>query len=213
VGSISVVSGPATEPVDLAAAKAHLKVDYEDEDQLILDLVRAARDHLEQEYERALVTSSWAYTLDSFPGRQSDPWTWAWPLGAALPIEIPKPPVQSITSITYTDSTNVPHLMVAGTDYVTDLTSTPPRIAPPYGKTWPAVTLQSIAGLVVQFVGGYGTPDLVPNSIKRAILLLVGHLYENREEVVIEERIRIAVQLPYGVQQLMQRHDWRYLVA
>ena len=53
--SLTLVSPPAAEPVTLAEAKSHLKLDTSDEDTLIASLITAARARAEWHTGRALV--------------------------------------------------------------------------------------------------------------------------------------------------------------
>src|SRR5690348_16556758 len=85
--SLRLIADPATEPVSLAEAKAHLRVTASDEDALISALIIAAREAAEHELGRALITQTWEKTLDLFPDA----------------IELTNPPVQSVASVQYLD--------------------------------------------------------------------------------------------------------------
>lgn len=80
---------PAEEPITLEEAKSHLRVDIEDDDNLILNLITAARQKAESILKRALITQTWIYYPDDFPDKDY--------------IELPMPPLQSVSSVTYTD--------------------------------------------------------------------------------------------------------------
>jgi len=168
---LSLVSAAAEPPVSLAEAKQHLRVLTGDEDALITALVLAATAHLDGRagiLGRALVTQTWDLRLDCFPRFQ-------W--GAR--IELPMPPLQSVTSIKYLDDTGTETTIDPG-DYVVEPGHYLGRIRPAYGLTWP--TARDETGAVrIRFVAGYGTAADVPPPIKHAILLLVGHWWINRE--------------------------------
>src|SRR5262249_61002289 len=93
------------EPISVQLAKQHLRVEIPDDDLLISTYITAARDDLEDEYEIAIVTQVWDYLLDGFPGPQLMPWSTSWQLGRGSVIEIPKPPLQTVATVTYTDTT------------------------------------------------------------------------------------------------------------
>jgi len=72
-----------------------------------------------------------------------------------------------------------------GADCYFDKESEPGRLALAYGESWPSATLRPHNGVCVTYIAGYGDAAAdVPEDITRAILLMVGHLYENREAVI-----------------------------
>jgi uncharacterized phiE125 gp8 family phage protein len=171
----------------LAEAKLHLRVDFSDEDTLIAALISAARQAAETITGRQIVTARWKLVLDAFPG----PSLMGVPAGRpfTLPghaILIPKAPVQSIVSIDYLDMGSVQRTMPSA-NYVADLACEPARITPVFGQIWP-ITLPQIGAVSVTFDAGWGNAASVPEGIKRWILLRVGSLYQNREEVAAMAR-------------------------
>lgn len=159
-----VQTAPAVEPVTLTEAKAHLRVDTDADDDLIEALITAARVWCENVSRRAFVTQTLDLTLDT------------WPPSTGL--YLPRPPIQSVTSITYTDEDGDSDT-VSSDDYLLDTASG--RLALKAASSWPSVTLQRIGGVVVRYVAGYGLATAVPQTFKQAILLVVGEWYENRE--------------------------------
>lgn len=160
----------AEEPVSLDRAKLHLRQDETDDDDLIRALVTAARKWCEVRLRQCLVTASWRLSLDGFP------------CGAGM-IELPRPPLRSVTSVKYYDAANVERT-VSSTYYDVDVASRPGRLVPAWGYTWPA-TYPRLNAVNVEFSAGYGDADDVPETIRQAILLLVGHWYANREAVAV----------------------------
>ena len=202
-GRFARVSGPASEPVTLDEAKLHLRVDWDDDDTLIAVLIQAARERCEVELDRSFINTTWDYSIDSFPYLTSDAVSLQWVPGA---VRIPKARVASVTSVKYVDLNGTVQTLAQGTDYLVQ-TGDPGAVYPfPY-VAWP-VARQQFGAVTVRFVAGYGaTASDVPASIKSAILLLVGHLYENREAVSID--IGQTVQeLPLGVQYLLASERW-----
>ena len=63
-----IATAPAAEPISTADAKLHLRVDITDDNDLIDALVKVAREHVEIITRRALITQTWDYYLDDFPG-------------------------------------------------------------------------------------------------------------------------------------------------
>jgi len=187
---LQLVSPPAEEPVSLADAKLHLRVDFTDDDALISALITAARQAAETITGRQIVTARWKLVLDSFPG----PSLMGVPAGSpfTLPghaILITKCPVQSVVSIQYLDMASTLQVMPA-TDYALDLACEPARVTPVFGKIWP-ITLPQIGAVSVTFDTGYGAAAAVPEGIKSWIKLRVGSLYAHREEVALLSRGKI----------------------
>jgi uncharacterized phiE125 gp8 family phage protein len=140
------------------------------EDTLLTALITTAREYVENVTNRALITQVWELWLDSFPSEDY--------------IEIPKPPILTggVSSIKYYDTANT-EATVTASDYFLDFKSEPGRVVLAYGKDWPTTTLRSVNAVCVTFTCGYGAAAAVPTTIKQAMLLLIGHLYEHREAV------------------------------
>jgi uncharacterized phiE125 gp8 family phage protein len=161
-------TSPATEPVTLAEAKAHLRVDYSTEDAHITALIIAARDYCEQITGRALAQRTFIATLDEFPLRGAD-------------IVLPRAPLVSVQSVVYRDGNGDAVTMTANTDYRVSTSVVPGRIRRPVLATaWPTARAIDDA-ITISFTAGAAT---APATAKQAILLLVGHWFENRESVV-----------------------------
>lgn len=138
-------------------------------------LIVAARVSAERITRRALVTQTWDLFLDAFPG---------WELG------VPKPPLQSVSSISYVD-TNGTAQTLASDQYLVDIKGEPGRITPAYGLTWPSTRAQNNA-VTVRFVAGYGAAGAVPDGIKNWMLLRIRQLYDNRGPTIAGAGAAIA---------------------
>lgn len=169
--ALTLVTAPTAEPVSTADMKAHLRVDaaFTDDDDFIAALVKAARRHLEEVSGRALITQTWDYFLD------------AWPSGNS--IAVPRPTLQSVTSVKYTDVDGV-QATFSSASYFVDIKSEPGRIVLNDGESWPSESLRPANGVEVRFVAGYGAAgSSVPDDLLAALKLHAAHLYEHREEV------------------------------
>jgi uncharacterized phiE125 gp8 family phage protein len=101
---------------------------------------------------------------------------------------LPKPPIASITSVTYVDTDGATQTWSSAL-YQTDLpsgpTAEPARILPAYNESYPSTRAQMNA-VTVRFVAGYGVDgSYVPEDIKLGMHMLIGHWYEQREAVVV----------------------------
>lgn len=166
---LKLITPPAEEPITLDEAKKHLRVDIANDDTLISSLITAAREYCEDFQNRAYITQTWQLWLDG------------WPDGSE--ISIPKPPLQTVSSIKYYSEDGAEYTLPAE-DYIVDVQSQPGRVVLASGKSWPDVSLRPANAVVVDFVVGYGDAVDVPQRVKQAILLLVGHWYEHREAVL-----------------------------
>lgn len=186
--ALSLVTGPTLEPVSLIEAKAHCRIGISDDDGLLAGYLIAARDFVESFIYRRLMTQTWDLKLDGFPAC----------------IEIPTGPLQSVTSIQYVDTAGATQTLSASL-YEVDSSSAVPRISPKYGQVWPS-TYDQLNAVTIRIVLGYGSnPGSVPESIRLAILLLVGHWYENREAVNVGN---IVSEMPFAARSLL----WPYRV-
>lgn len=197
--SLQLVTPPTADPVTLERIKWHNRVGFDDDDQLLLMYMGAARQYVEMRTGLCLMPQTWLLVLDRWPRQdRMEFWPVAAPLGAIL---LPRYPVQSITSVIYTDSDGAPHTVASNT-YVTDLVARPPRIAPATaGGNWPSISLYPVGAIQVKFVAGYATVAQIPPVAIQAISLMVGHWYENREAVTLDARH--PTPLPLGVQALI----------
>ena len=192
---LQLITPPAQEPVSLAEAKLHLRVDFPDDDALIVAMIAAARHHAEMLTRRQFITARWKLVLDCFPGvggmgvQVGDPFVLP---GHAL--LLPRSPLQTVLAIDYLDTGKVLQTLPE-TDYVVDAACEPARITPVAGATWPG-TLPQIAAVSVIFDAGYGTAADVPEGIKAWIKLRIGSLYEHREDFALITRGRIEA-LPF----------------
>ncbi len=155
----TLVTGPVSEPVDLADAKLHLRVDSLDEDSLIEGFISAARMSIEAYAGLALLNQTWDLILDAWPGPVID-----FNLG----------PVTAIHKVS-----------VDGIDLDASSYNLAPglnaRLVRTDGATWPSPQ-STAAGIVVRFASGFGANGSdVPQNIRHAILMTVARWFENRE--------------------------------
>lgn len=182
-------TAPAVEPVSIAEAKAHLRVDSTDEDTLIEGLVAAAVSHLDGQgvLGRAMITQSWATWVRNSPGV----------------VTLPVGPFQSLTSVEYYDSENALQTSDVA-NYEVRLAGDFVTVQPKSGFAWPGAYSRPDA-IKITYVAGYGdAASDVPQSIRQAILLLVGHWYENREAVTegAFKELPMAVDALIGVERV-----------
>jgi uncharacterized phiE125 gp8 family phage protein len=114
---------------------------------------------------------------------------------------IPKSPVTSVTHLKYVGDDGV-LATLDPTYYQTDLVREPGRVQPAYLQAWPVARKQMNA-VQLRVVAGYGAAATVPDDIKQCLLLLIGHLFENREATISGTIIQ---NLPTGLEMLLVPH-------
>lgn len=260
-------SAPTAEPLSLAQAKAHLRVDFTDDDVMIAAYITAARTLIEDLCGICLVKQSWAFSFQNW-------FRWEIALPRAYPLI-------GVDSITYHDVNDAVQTLDPVTVYQVSKTTRPGRIRPFWNQVWPSLFYRMDA-VTVNLSGGYLLPatvdiatdtvtcawhpyangDIVrvyntdnsyytglaaatpyyvvsaatgtlklsltsggsaidisgtvtagsntflyqqapPEPIIAAIKLLVGHLYENRQEVVVETGRATVEQIPMGIKALI----------
>ena len=183
--AIKITVGPSVEPVTLDEAKAQCRVDLSDDDALITALIVAAREYLEGLDWRAWMTQTVEYWLDDWPRN--------------FVIDLPRPPVQSVTSIKYYDIHDA-EFTFASTNYFVDTITEPARIGLNWNCNWPPESLRAVNAVCVTYVAGWPAQEYFPQRLKQAMLLLIGHWYENREASTVGAVNR---QIELGVKDLL----------
>lgn len=187
---IKIITDIATELVTLADVKTHLRVDVSDEDTYIPSLIAAARDKVEHYTGRTIGEKTLEGILDDFPDSDY--------------IELLESPVQSITSIKYTDSDETENTW-SSDDYISNLDIIPEKIMPAYGETWPSFIPHPTGAVRIRYVAGHTSANL-PDAVKHAILLVIGDLYENREASSDLKRYEV----PFSVKALLHTYRVRW---
>lgn len=157
-----LLTAPAAEPLLLAEAKAFLRVEHGDDDDVIASLIAAARLHVEAQTRRALVTQTWRLTRD------------AWPADGRL--SVTPAPLQALTAVRVTDAIGNA-VSIDLQSFVVDTAGSAVVFAP-WAMTQPG---RGAAGIELDVTVGYGdAASDVPEPLRQAVRLLVAHWYENR---------------------------------
>jgi len=179
-----MITPPTTLPISVAEAKAHLRVTVDDDDALIEGYIRAALAHAEMMTGRAFVEQTWEFVVDAFPTVEIGPLT-------------PGPVTSAV--VIYIDADGFEQTVDAN-DYELDVSSAEGWVVPV--GAWPSA-METINAIRVEFTVA---PEFIPQDVKHAIYLLVGHFYNAREAAGAK---RDAI--PYGVDALLGLHCRIYI--
>lgn len=145
-----------------ASVAVNSAVTSEDDD--LTDLITDGREAVEKITRRALLTSTWDYSVDAFPDDDF--------------IKLPLGSLQSVTSVAYKDTDGAVTTMVADTDYLVETNGDQHgRIVLPYGETWPSETLYPSNPITIRFVCGWTSAASIPRGIKRAVKFVAEDAY------------------------------------
>ncbi len=164
----ALITPPAAEALTLAEAKAHLRLDTSDEDDLVATLIRVAREHLERTTGLGLLTQGWRLYLDS--------------MSEDGVIRIARGPVQSVESMTVYDGDGTAS-SVSLQGHVLDGQGRPARLM----LTQPIRPGRAVNGIEIDFTAGFGAAATdVPDTLKRAMLTHVAQMFSCRGVVAAD---------------------------
>lgn len=205
--SLNVITPPIAEPISMEIARQHLRLDTSGaspeshfDDELIEQIyLPAAREYCEVISGRALARQTLEFTMQTFPRVN---------VAYSRPgIKIPLGPALSLLLFSYLDSDGL-ETFFSEVDYQLDLYSDSGYIYPAAGTVWPTLTTGVIHSVRVQYIAGYNddadSPQnrRMPVRYKQAILLMLGHFYENRAQFEILPQVPRELEL--GVRALLK---------
>lgn len=214
--SLRVVTPPTDEPISLDDARLHLRLEaydsppyHADDDWLSTVGIPAAREHCEIIAGKSFAPQTFELTADAFPGwyagafpRRTAMYPY-WSLTTGSPMfSLPMPPVTRIVSVTY--ATVDGDVVLGASDYGVDSEG---RLYATYGNLWPTTALAQPGSVRVRYVAGFSAEGdspqdyPLPARYRSAMLLMLGHLYENREATVA--RGFELYEMPLGIQALL----------
>ena len=161
-----LVTAPTDLPVLLTDLAEHLRVVDAQEYPRLDRLLRLAVDEIQDRSGYQLCTATYDQTFDAF----------------ADPLRLDRPPLSSVTSVTYTDTGgNSQTLSTDVYEVVTD--ETPGAIRLKYGQSWPALYGHQDV-VTVRFVCGWGGASDVPNNFRYAVQLYAEGLFDRRPDLL-----------------------------
>lgn len=186
--SLEIVDAPLITPITIEEVKAQLRVEHDDDDTILTRLIDVAVAYTDVRgaLGQAIITQKWAQWINANP-----------PQNVSLILG----PVQNVTAVKYYDTDgvlqtdDVNNYQVFGTDFAT-------VISPKDSFTWP-VSQQRSDAIKIEYEIGYGDEiTSVPQTIRHALMLLIGHWYDNREQTGVDELSNI----PFGYEEMLNLH-------
>lgn len=170
-GLVSTADSPEIPFMSLEEAKLFLKVDFDDDNDVIEQLAAAAAEDCELHCNAAFRPRSFVMTLAGFPSSCRDP-----------RIFLPRHPLVSVASVEYLDAEGDEQTL-AEADYVVVASTRPAFLVPAYNKVWPA-TYEHPEAVTITFRAGF--EDGIPRRIQAAVRFRLSQLYRHRDETGLE---------------------------
>jgi len=190
--ALELLEAPATAPITLSEVKDQLRVEGSDDDVILTRLIDVAVAYTDAKgaLGQAMITQKWGQWINSTP-----PQTISLALG----------PVIGVTAVKYYDTDGV-----LQTDTLSNYQITGPKFAtiigPKSGFNWP-VTQDRSDAIRIEYQAGYGAaPTNVPQGIRHAMMLLIGHWYDNRENSQMDQ----LADIPFGFESLLNIYRERW---
>jgi hypothetical protein len=176
---LRLITPPAVEPVALGDFKNILRIPLSDTswDSTLTIFLTAAREQVENYCRIALVTQTWQARLDSFPSVPL-----RYDRNGYPQILLPRPPFQSVDSISYVDTSGATQTLTRDPSYGVNLAAPfygyqlepgggimPAAITPPWARPWPPQRMVP-ANVTIQFRCGYGGPLTVSTTANSAVI-------------------------------------------
>lgn len=177
--SIVNVTAPSETIVALADVKAHLKVDWPDDDALIGALIATATDYVEAQIQKRLAVRQVAWTTDNLVN------------GMRLPLA----PVVSVDQIQYLIYPYGPQTIMDPSTYIVAPDGQATILTRPYYLIWPWIG-QGPQPVIVKFTVG-GAASVAP-SVIHAIKIIVANLYEYRGSAMYSRATPSVMKLTDG---------------
>ena len=192
--TLTRITAPVLDPVTQSEVYRHLRVVEDATEKAYADAVaEVAREYVEQHTGTALLTQTWEITFDE------------WWQGV---LELPYPPLQSVTSIKYLDADGVEQTLSASSYTVT--TGDPVGFVQLKSDITVPVIKSEAGAVRIRFVSGYTAAANVPASLKQAVLLLASQWFENREPTANPFNA-FPSEIPYTVNALLNQYRSRWL--
>lgn len=173
LGPLELVTPPSAQAVSTDRARTWCRVDTEADDDLLADLIARATRYCENEVsgQRQIMTATWDVPVLTWWDR---------------PLSLPRPPLQSVTSVSYYDSAGSVQTLASSQYLVRTPWRLPGTIERAPSVSWPALQADRRQPVTIRFVAGW-TATTLPDVVVQAVLLYVAWAFDNRATPMSQE--------------------------
>lgn len=157
---------PTDEPITVGEVDLRTRIDVAKETSLVNGLILMAREHAERMSGYQLMPATWKMYLEGFQNE----------------IILPRPPLATVSSITYVDTAGDTQTLETSV-YVVSAGREPSRIWLGHNESWPSVRGFN-EDIVIEYTAGYADAQSVPETFKQAMLMLIDQMYNTRADTV-----------------------------
>lgn len=201
---LRLITPPAAEPVTLGTLKGMLRIDADDSswDSTLGVFLVAARESIERYCRIALVTQTWLWRLDSFPGNSL-----RYDRNGFPTLLLPKPPFQSVVSLSYVDTAGAVQPLVRDASYGVNSVNfygyqlepgggiMPASLTPNWARPWPPQRMVP-ANLTVLFRCGFGGPIAVTASANNPVIAVNNFKFNPDDAPQINGDVGTSISIP-----------------
>ena len=186
MAGISVVTEAVDDAVSFSETVEYLRLDEQVDTRVIKNLILAGTNFVENYTGRALINRTLKMSIDNIEEVDVPLWEGT-KVGPDMTIrrryiELPRPPVSSVSAIKYYDDSDNESTF-ASSKYYVDTQREPARIVLRNGETFPTA-LRVANAVEVTYIAGYGaTGSTVPEALRLGLLQYITFNYEHRGEL------------------------------
>lgn len=185
---LTITTPPSLTSIDATLVKANKRIRHASEDSLIDFWIDAADRHIEKETNRALLTQTMTLRINKI-----------------LPvIQLPRPPLASITSINYTPQGGDEVIVTVPDDIVQRTVDMLPTVRIPSIESAYGECSETDGTMTIVYVAGWASSNAIPADLRLAALLLASHWLTSREAAHMDLRVmNVEKKIPFGVDALI----------
>lgn len=195
-----VTEAPSVEPITNSDVKLYARIDGSSENNLIDAFIAAVREATEKFLGRALINQTITVSMDEFSySSYSNAPLYLHTGNQGEIIELPRPPLVSVTEVRTVDEDDNPTVYDSDNYYIRT-NPDPGQLVLKFGATPPINTDRFHGGYEIEYIAGYGASgNFVPDAINLGMIMWVADVYENRVPISEPPGIVKTIMAPYRI--------------